>query len=186
MATPTFTILNITPSGSSPVGFVNVPLLVSGSIVQANVQATALVDPSTGTPSTIDANGLHVIPSVGSPNTSGIVSNTNIAAGASATLASSVPVTTGKTGTLQHAVFTSTQPVLWTLQTVNNAGTPTNVASFITDANRSFDFKPGTPGEVSTVLATNSSCVFEAIAQNLGTNQAVPAAAYASYFWAEN
>lgn len=186
MAAPTYTLLNISQSGATPIGFVSVPMLVNGVIVQANVQAGVLLDPVTGTPSVIDGNGLHVIPSLGTPLTSGIVSNTNISSGASATLPSPVPITSGKTGTLQHAIFASTQPVLWTLQKVNNAGTPTSISSFITDANRSFDFKPGSPNEVATDQASGSACLYQATALNLSTNQATPASVYATYFWAEN
>jgi hypothetical protein len=75
--------------------------------------------------------------------------------------------------------------MLWALQTVNNAGTPANVTTFITDTNRTFEFRAVFPTEVLTVLS-NGAAIFQATAQNIGTNAATPAAAYASFAWAEN
>lgn len=186
MASPTLAVLNIQQSGTTPVGFVEQTWTVNGTPTQVYVQGGILVDAVTGTPAVIDANGLHVVPVLGSPNASGLITNGNVPAGGTVTLTSPVPVTVGTTGTLQHAIFSSTLPTLWTVQTVNNAGTPTNVANFLTDANGSFDFKPGMPREISTVQATNTSCVFQVTAQNLSTNQSVAGAVYANFFWAEN
>ena len=149
------------------------------------VQQVSLVDSTSGQGSVVDLNGLHVVLEKGTPNASGVLSNTTLAAGANVTLTSAVVVTSGKTGTLQHAIFAGTQPILWQVQTVNNAGAPTTVVSFITDANQSFDFKPGANAEVSTVLSTGTAA-FAVNATNLSTNATVNASVYGTFFWAEN
>lgn len=185
----TLSSLNIAQAGSSPVAMFEQTWTINGNPKTVYIQASSLVDSVTGLAATIDANGLHVVPSFGTPNASGPISLTAgsaIAPGASGTLTSTVPVTNGKTGTLQHAIFASTQPTLWTIQTVNNAGTPTSVTSFITGANETFDFKPGTSGEIATVASTSTSCKFQATAQNIGTDQNNPDSVYVSFFWAEN
>ncbi len=171
----------VTSSGSSPIATFS--QTQSGQTVE--VQQVSLVDPSTGQASVVDTLGLHVVIEKGAPNSSGTVSNTAIASGATAALTSSVVVTSGKTGTLQHAIFAGTQPILWQIQTLNNLSVAATVASVITDANQSFDFKPGSNSEVSTVLSTGVA-TFQVQATNLSTNASVNASAYATFFWAEN
>ena len=173
--------VNVTASGSSPIATYQ----QTQNATTVQVQQFSAVDPTSGQGATVDLNGLHVVPSVGTPNTSGALTATGIVSGGSATLTSSVPVTNAKTGTLQHGIFSSTQPVQWTLQTINNAGTPTTVANFITDANRTYDFKPGSLAEIATVLSTGTAA-FQVVANNLSTNQSITATAYATFFWAEN
>ena len=173
---------------------VNVPSAGAASIATfsqtqnsqtVEVQQVSLVDSTIGTGSVVDSNGLHVVLEKGTPNASGVLSDTTLAAGANVTLTSAVVVTSGKTGTLQHALFAGTQPILWQVQTVNNAGAVTTVASFITDANQSFDFKPGANAEVATVLSTGTAA-FAVNATNLSTNATVNASVYGAFFWAEN
>ncbi len=172
----------VSSSGASPIAVFE----QTQNGITVSVQQAALVDPVTGTASTVDANGLHVVLETGAQNTSGPISQAAIAAGAAATLASAVPITSGKTGTLQHAVFAATQPMLWTIQSVNNAGATANIASVLTNANETFDFKPGSVDEVSTVLSSSATCKFQVVATSQSTNQSVSATAYATFFWAEN
>ncbi len=174
--------INVAEAGASPVATFS---QTQGGIT-VYIQQASLVDATSGASVAVDANGLHIVPSIGTPNTSGLLSALAIASGANATMASTVPITSGKTGTLQHGIFSSTQPTLWTLQSVNNAGTPLSVVSFLTDANAVFDFKPGSIAEVSTVLASSAICIFQVIAQNLSVNTSVTANAYATLFWVEN
>ena len=173
---------------------VNVPSAGAASIATfsqtqnsqtVEVQQVSLVDSTIGTGSVVDSNGLHVVLEKGTPNASAVLSNTSLAAGANATLTSAVVVTNGKTGTLQHAIFAGTQPILWQLQTINNSSVATTVVSFITDANTTFDFKPGANAEISTVLSTGVA-TFAVNATNLSTNASVNASVYGTFFWAEN
>jgi hypothetical protein len=130
-------------------------------------------------------NVQQVIASPGTPNTSGSLNATNIANGASATLTSSVVVTSGFTGTLQHAIFASTQATLWTLQTLNNSSAVTTVATFLTNANETYDLKAAYPTEIATVLSTGVA-TFQVIANNQSANANLTATAYATFFWAES
>lgn len=183
MASPT-TVL-IASAGSSPIAMFQ---QTQGGITVL-VQQASLVDPTSGNPSTIDADGnLFVKLQTGAQN-SGSATASAIASGASVTLTPTANVTSGMTGTLQHAIFAATQPTLWQLQTVNNAGAATNVgAPFLTGANESFDFKPGSVDEVPSVLSTGSSCKFQVTAQNLSANTGTGgnANAYVTFWWAEN
>ena len=178
--------LNIAQAGSSPVAMFSQTWTVNGNPTTVYIQASSLVDSVSGIAATVDTNGLHVVDSRGTPVASGNISATGISAGTNSTLSSSVSVTSDKTGTLQHALFSATQPTLWTIQTVNNAGTATSVVNFLTSAYETFDFKPGTLGEIATVLSSSTNCKFQVIAQNVGTDQNNPATAYANFFWAEN
>ncbi len=173
--------VSVTSSGSSPIA--TFAQTQNGSTVQ--VQQLALVDPSTGQASVVDNLGLHIVEEKGAPNTSGTITNGSIVGGANATLTSSVVVTSGKTGTLQHAIFAGTAPMLWQVQTLNNSSAATTVATIVTDANQSFDLKPGSNGEISTVLSTGVA-TFQVVASNLSTNTTLSGAAYATFYWAEN
>lgn len=177
--------VNVAPSGSTPIASFTQTQQGSTTV---DVQQFSLVDPNgTGTHAvgaTVDANGLHVVPQVGTPNSSGSLT-ASIAANSSSTMSSGVPVTNTKTGTLQHGIFSASQPMLWVMQTLNNSGSPTTVASFYTNAYETYDYRPGSISEVSTVLSTGVAA-FQVVATNQGTNTNVPATAYANFFWAEN
>lgn len=129
-------------------------------------------------------NVQQVIASPGTPNTSGSLNATGIANGGSATLTSSVVVTSGFTGTLQHAIFASTMATLWVLQTLNNSSAATTIATFLTNANETYDLRSSYPGEIATVLSTGVA-TFQVIATNQSGNSNITAAAYATFFWAE-
>lgn len=172
--------INVTASGSSPVA--TFTQTQGGSTVY--VQQASVVDPSTGQGAPVDTNGLHVVLSVGALQVwGGPLSASAIANGASATLNSTV--TNGYTGTLQHGIFASTQPTQWALQIVNNSGTPTTITQFLTSANETYDYKPGSIGEVPTVLS-NGNAKYQVVATNLSTNSNETATVYATFFWAEN
>jgi hypothetical protein len=120
----------------------------------------------------------------GEPNTSGPLVSLAIASLALATITSSVPVTNTKVGSLQHAVFASTQPTLWRVQTVN-ASLATVQFNLTTNANETFDYKPGLEKECSTVVASGGNTKFQVQAQNLSTNELNTANAYVTFWWGE-
>jgi hypothetical protein len=184
----TETAVNVTASGSSPIACVQQNQQSGAQEVQ--VQQIVLVDYNgTGTDAigaTVNANGsLNVAQSVGANNQSGLVSNPAVAYNSSATLYSPIPVTSGKVGTLQHAIFASSQPTLWVLQTLNNSSAATTKTGFMTGPNDSFDYRAATHGELPTVSSTGHAN-FQVIATNLSTNSNQTDAVYASFFWAEN
>lgn len=152
--------VDVAPSGSTPIAVVT--QVQGGTTV--NVQ--------------------QVIASPGTPNTSGSLNATGIANGGSATITSSVVVTSGFTGWLQHGIFASTQATLWVLQTLNNASAPTTVTSFLTNANETFDYKVAYPTETATVLSTGVA-TFQVIATNQSANANLTASAYATFNWVE-
>jgi hypothetical protein len=177
--------INVTASGSN--GVATYTQTQNSNTVY--VQQVSLVDPTgTGTNAigaTITANGLQVIPTFGTTATSGLVTASSIAAGGNSTLSSSVMVTSGKTGTLQHGVFASTQPTQWQVNSVNNVGGATTIFTFLTNAYEAYDFKPGMWNEATTVASTGAA-YFQVIATNLSNNANQTANAYATFFWAEN
>jgi hypothetical protein len=153
--------VNITPTGSTPVG---------------------TDDRTTGAGV---VNLQQVVNYKGTPNKSGPITSSPIATGSTVAMPSTIPVTSGKKGWLEHALFSSTQPTLWTVVTVDNAGGLTSVAPFLTSANETFDFKPGMDNEVATVASTGAA-KFQVAAQNISSSGVVAATAYAAFFWAEN
>lgn len=179
MATPA--VVNVASAGSSPIA--TFQQTQSGITVQ--VQQGAIVDPTSGQGATVDANGLHVVLSTGALATSGSLTATSIVSQGSETISSSVKVTSGKTGTLQHAIFAGTTPMQWALQTVDNSSAATTVATFFTNAYESFDFKPGSLGEIATVASTGNA-LFQVVATNLSMAANPTGTAFASFFWAEN
>src|ERR1700743_279920 len=110
--------INVTPSGASAVA----TYTQTQNTNTVYVPQSVLVDATSGSHPEVDQNGLHVVPVLGTPNSSGVISASPINPNAAVPLTSTVSVTTGKTGTLQHAIFSGTQTIFWTLQTVNNAG----------------------------------------------------------------
>ena len=121
----------------------------------------------------------------GQPNASGPIAQGGIAAGTTVQVPSPVPVTSGKTGSLQHAIFSSTQPTLWTVVTVNNSGALSSVVPFLTNANEAFDYKPGLEFEILTVASTGAA-KFQVAAQNVSANNLATATVYAGFWWGEN
>ena len=178
--------LGIAQTGSSEVGSVTQTWTIDGTPTTVYIQGFTLVDSINNIKAQVDANGLHVVPSIGAPNASGPIEATNIAYGTPATLVSTVPITDGKTGTLQHAIFASTQPTQWTIQTVNNASSATSRVSFITNANETYDYRAVMNNELSTVLASTANVIFQVVATNLNPNTSVTATAFANFFWSEN
>lgn len=173
--------INVASSGSSPVA-------VFEQVQNATtvfVQQAALVDPNSGQPSVIDANGwLQIRANSGTQRSSGPLSV--VVNFASSGIVTAPGVTIGKTGYLQHAVLSANQPSLWTLQTVANNGAATNVASFYSNALESVDFRAMTWNEVVTQLASSASCAFQITCANQSTNQNINSQVYAQFFWAEN
>lgn len=176
----------VTATGSTEIASFSQTWTIGGVPTTVFIQAMALVDTTTGVPVVVDANGVHVVPVVGSPNGSGPISASNIAAQGNATLTSPIPVTSGKVGTLQHGIFSATQPMQWTVQTVDNSGAATSRFSFITDAFDTYDFSAVMKDSIATVTATTTQCVFQVVATSLSQNTDQTATAYASFFWAEN
>jgi len=122
----------------------------------------------------------------GMPGTSGPITQAiGVGGSAAVQIPSSVSVTSGKIGSLQHGVFSSTQPTLWTIVTVNNSGALASSTPFLTNANETFDFKPGLENEILTVTSTGAA-KFQVAAQNISTNALVAATAYVAFAWAEN
>lgn len=155
------------------------------------VQQIALVAPgvdgsgnSIGVDVDKSKNALQVVIEKGSPNTSGPLTAA-VAGLSSGTLTSSIPVTNAKTGTLQHAVFSSEAPTLWELQTLDNAAGVTTVARFLTNAYETFDFKPGSNAEIATVLSTGAA-TFQVVSNNLSQSSLVTANAYVTFYWTES
>lgn len=173
--------VNVTSSGSSPIA----TFAQTQNAITVEVQQCALVDPTNGTGAPVDANGLHVVNSVGTPKTSNSLNATGIAAAGSATL-SAPAITSGKTGTLQHAIFSATQPALWLVQSVNNSSVATTVISFLTNANETFDLKAAFPSEISSVLSSSVNCLFQVVVSNQSGNANLTATAYTTFWWAEN
>lgn len=173
--------VDVTPSGTT--GIATFTQTQGGNTVF--VQQQSIVDPTTGVAASVGANGLAVSPSVGAPNTSGAIIATNIVSGVSANLTSSVPVTSGKTGTLQHGIFASTLAAKWTVQALDNSSAVTASFSFLTGPNQTYDFKPGCKDEFPTVLSTGAA-TFQVVTHNLDTNLGNTATSYASFSWAEN
>lgn len=180
MATEAY--LNIAQTGTSAVA--TVTQTQGGQTV--NIQQFALVDATNTIFATIDANGLHVVPSVGTPQKSGPLTTTIVGGGGNSATLSAPYVTSGKVGTLQHGIFSATAPCSWQIQTVNTAGTPANVATFLTAAYQSFDFKPGMIGEVPTVTGDGTHVLFQVVCTNLDTNTGNTATVNAYLSWAEN
>lgn len=181
MATPSDSFINVASAGSSPVACFE----QTQNSTQVFVQQSALVDPTSGSPSSVDANGnLQTRNNSGTQQTSGVLTAT-IAYAASSTLTAK-SISTGKAGSLQHALVSSSQPTLWTIQTVANNGSATSIATFFTDALKPFDFKAATWNEVTTQVASTSSCALQVVAVNQSTNQSVTNVVYAQFFWAEN
>ena len=160
---------------------------MAASDSSANITQTGSTAIATSTRTT-GAGAVEIQQSViykGQPNQSGPITHGGIAAGVTVQIPSPISVTSGKTGSLQHAVFSSTQPTLWTLVTVNNSGVLASVVPFLTNANETFDYKPGAELEVSTVASTGTA-KFQLAAQNVSANNLVTATVYAGLFWGEN
>lgn len=185
MSTPVLASVLVAQNGSTPIGMVQQSWTIGGTPTTVYVQASAIVDPQTGVSTTVDANGLHVVTNLGSP-VSGVASNTSITGNSPVTLVSSVAITNGKTGTLQHGIFCASGPMLWQLQTVNNSGSPTTVLTFMSDAFETYDYVAKMANEISSVLSTGTTAKFQVVATPLGTNQSAIVSAYANFIWAEN
>jgi hypothetical protein len=113
------------------------------------------------------------------------ISSTTIGAGSSLAIPAGTLVTTGKVGTLQHAVFASSVPCRWDVQTINASNVATIIFSVFTSAtNLSYEWKCQNAAELATVSGDGSHVQFQVTANNEDNTNA--ASAYASFFWAEN
>lgn len=178
---------NIAPSGSTPVATFDQsqPSGVGGSQQTVKIQQSTIVDAAgTGTnaiAAVVDNNGLHVVLQQGAPQNSG-ADSASITAGNNDNI-SSQAITTGKKGSLQHAIFAATFAARWQLQTLDNGSSATPITTILTPPGGTFDFRAAMNNEVQTVTQTGSNVLFTVLCTNVDT---VDGTAFATFFWAEN
>jgi len=118
-------------------------------------------------------------------NSGQVTSVTNIAAGGTGTLTSTL-ITSGKVGTLTHLIVAASVPMRWDVQTVNSSGTGTTLFSLFSSASTLMvDYKPNTsyPGETQTASGDGVHVTFQVVANNEDNTNA--AGAYATFWWTE-